>query len=86
MADQTLHPQDHSNLETCDIVMTGGVTSGIVYPPAVITLKDRYSFRKIGGTSAGAIAAAGLAAAEFNRRNSGTNAGFCALKDTCTWL
>lgn len=54
---------------TCDIVMKGGVTSGIVYPRAAAQLARRYHFRKVGGTSAGAIAAVGVAAAEFRRRS-----------------
>ncbi len=55
----------------CDLVMKGGLTSGIVYPRAALELKEKYTFRNIGGTSAGAIAAAGIAAAEFNRDNHG---------------
>src|SRR5947209_496830 len=42
----------------CDLVMKGGITSGVVYPAAVMALKDTFRFRSIGGTSAGAIAAA----------------------------
>jgi predicted acylesterase/phospholipase RssA len=53
----------------CDIVMKGGITSGVVYPPAVVALSKKYSFRNIGGTSAGAIAAAVTAAAEFGRQH-----------------
>jgi predicted acylesterase/phospholipase RssA len=53
----------------CDIVMKGGVTSGIVYPRAVTRLAQEYRFESIGGTSAGAIAAALTAAAEYRRRN-----------------
>jgi len=52
----------------CDIVMKGGITSGIVYPKAVTRLAQEYSFQSIGGTSAGAIAAAVTAAAEYRRR------------------
>lgn len=55
-------------LRNCDIVMKGGITSGVVYPPAVVELAKNFSFRNIGGTSAGAIAAAVTAAAEFGRR------------------
>lgn len=55
----------------CDLVMKGGITSGIVYPPAVYELQQHYRFRNIGGTSAGAIAAACTAAAEVNRANGG---------------
>ncbi len=51
----------------CDLVMKGGITSGIVYPKAVLALKDTYRFCNIGGTSAGAIAAAASAAAEYGR-------------------
>ena len=51
----------------CDIVMAGGVTSGIVYPGAVVEIAKDYRFRSIGGTSVGAIAAAVTAAAEFGR-------------------
>jgi predicted acylesterase/phospholipase RssA len=52
----------------CDLVMKGGITSGIVYPSAVIELAKRYWFARIGGASAGAIAAALTAAAEYSRR------------------
>jgi hypothetical protein len=55
----------------CDIVMKGGITSGVVYPPAVLELQQTYRFRSIGGTSAGAIAAAVTAAAEFDRAGGG---------------
>ncbi|HEY7819119.1 MAG TPA: patatin-like phospholipase family protein, partial [Vicinamibacteria bacterium] len=51
----------------CDIIMKGGITSGIVYPKAVCRLALEYRFRAIGGTSAGAIAAAATAAAEYGR-------------------
>jgi predicted acylesterase/phospholipase RssA len=47
----------------CDLVMKGGITSGIVYPPAIAKLAREYRFKNIGGTSAGAIAAAVAAAA-----------------------
>ena len=52
---------------TCDIVMKGGITSGVVYPQAITTLAERYDFKNIGGTSAGAIAAAAAAAAQYRR-------------------
>lgn len=55
----------------CDIVMKGGITSGVVYPPAVLELQQTYRFRSIGGTSAGAIAAAVTAAAEYDREGQG---------------
>lgn len=58
-------------LQKCDLVMKGGITSGIVYPPVILQLKDRYILRKIGGTSAGAIAATIAAAAEYCRDQGG---------------
>jgi predicted acylesterase/phospholipase RssA len=57
--------------QECDIVMKGGVTSGVVYPLTVVELAKRYRLRSIGGTSAGALAAAITAAAEFNRAGDG---------------
>src|SRR5438128_8312773 len=50
-----------SGLKKCDIVM-------IIYPGVVSKLAECYQFESIGGTSAGAIAAALTAAAEFARR------------------
>jgi predicted acylesterase/phospholipase RssA len=47
--------------------MKGGITSGVVYPLAIVELAKRYRFTNIGGTSAGAIAAAAAAAAEYGR-------------------
>jgi predicted acylesterase/phospholipase RssA len=60
----------------CDLVMKGGVTSGIVYPLAIQKLSTEYWFKNIGGTSAGAIAAGVTAAAECRRRRTGLDAGF----------
>ncbi|QNK68749.1 patatin-like phospholipase family protein [Variovorax sp. PAMC26660] len=60
----------------CDLVMKGGITSGVVYPKAISRLAREYRFRSIGGTSAGAIAAAVTAAAEYRRRQTGTRDGF----------
>jgi hypothetical protein len=58
--------------EECDLVMKGGITSGVVYPRAVLELaRQTYRFRSIGGTSAGAIAAAVTAAAEYGRTQGG---------------
>jgi len=51
------------------MVMKGGITSGVVYPMAICELASQYQFRNIGGASAGAIAAAATAAAEFGRQN-----------------
>jgi predicted acylesterase/phospholipase RssA len=69
MADVTLPT------EYCDIVMKGGVTSGVVYPLTVVELATKFTIKSIGGTSAGAIAAAATAAAEYRRRH-GSTQGF----------
>lgn len=49
----------------CDLVMKGGITSGVIYPRLVAKLAEVYNFRSIGGTSAGAIAAGATAAAQL---------------------
>ncbi|MFV3291535.1 patatin-like phospholipase family protein [Pseudomonas sp. NY11955] len=56
--------------EYCDLVMKGGITSGIIYPKLIAHLSKKYRFKNIGGTSAGAIAAGACAAAEYARRHS----------------
>jgi predicted acylesterase/phospholipase RssA len=57
-----------SPAKTCDIVLKGGITSGVVYPLALTALAKEYRFSSIGGTSAGAMAAAAAAAAEYGRQ------------------
>ena len=52
---------------SCDLIMKGGTTSGILYPGAVREIMKNYRLVNIGGTSAGAIAAAAAAAAEKGR-------------------
>ncbi|MBA2246661.1 MAG: patatin-like phospholipase family protein [Chloroflexia bacterium] len=64
-------PYASASLE-CDLVMKGGITSGVVYPKAVVRVARGYRIRKVGGTSVGAIAAALTAAAEYYRRTSPT--------------
>jgi Patatin-like phospholipase len=64
--------------KVCDVVMKGGITSGVVYPLALTTLAEEYRFACIGGTSAGAVAAAAAAAAEYGRNIKG--AGFERLE------
>jgi predicted acylesterase/phospholipase RssA len=71
-------PQDPG--EVCDLVMKGGVASGVVYPGAILALAKRYRFRNVGGTSAGAIAATVTAAAELGRRE-GKRGGFEQLRE-----
>jgi predicted acylesterase/phospholipase RssA len=52
----------------CDVVMEGGITSGIIYASAASELAKHYRFRNVGGSSIGAFAAAVTAAAEYSRR------------------
>lgn len=70
----------------CDLVMKGGITSGVVYPKAIELLSLQYRFKSIGGTSAGAIAAVVTAAAEYQRRRTGSRAGFDLLAGLPTEL
>ena len=64
----------------CDLILKGGITSGVIYPRLVSTLAGKFKFKNIGGASAGAIAAAGAAAAEYRRRHDPVSfAGFSEL-------
>lgn len=72
-------------LRKCNLVMQGGVTSGVVCPGLVRKLAERYSFQSIGGTSAGAIAASLTAAAEYSRRRGATNP-FETVDQVSSWL
>ena len=76
---QTSKPE---NLPFCDLVMKGGVASGVAYPTAIAELSCHYRFQSIGGTSVGAIAAAITAAAEYQRRQTASHSqdGFTLLK------
>ncbi|HKW82647.1 MAG TPA: hypothetical protein VJN68_02750, partial [Burkholderiaceae bacterium] len=56
-------------LPPCDLVMKGGITSGVVYPKLIAKLAETWRFKSVGGTSAGAIAAAACAAAELGRQS-----------------
>ena len=38
----------------CDVVMKGGITSGIAYPLAVCEIAAKYKLVSVGGSSAGA--------------------------------
>lgn len=55
----------------CDVVMKGGITSGVIYPGALHEIGSTYRIRGIGGASAGAIGAAVGAAAEYGRASGG---------------
>jgi Patatin-like phospholipase len=61
----------------CDVIMKGGITSGVVYPLALTELAKQFRLSQVGGTSAGAIAAAAAAAAEYGRHVPGR--GFVLL-------
>lgn len=80
-------------MKYCDLVMKGGITSGIVYPNAVLALSREYRFKNIGGTSAGAIAAAACAAAAVGDRHAAAaptleaeTLGFAGLKTVAAKL
>lgn len=64
-----IDPSESAPSLECDLVMKGGVTSGIIYPAAIAAIARTYRLRAIGGTSAGAIGAAAAAAMEFGRRS-----------------
>ncbi len=73
--------------QRCDVVMKGGVTSGIVYPSAILRIAQRFTLKNIGGTSAGAIAAAVAAAAEYRRQSNKTGDGYMKIKtQVMDWL
>lgn len=61
------YPLRHQLTQGCDLVMKGGITSGVIYPRAVCQLAVTRRLHQVGGTSAGAIAAAAAAAAEYAR-------------------
>ncbi len=63
-----------AELLECDVIMKGGVTSGVIYPGALVEFSNTYRFRGVGGASAGAIGAAFAAAAELGRGSE--NGGF----------
>jgi predicted acylesterase/phospholipase RssA len=52
---------------SADLTMRGGNAAGLVYPLAACALAEHYVFRRIGGSSSGAMAAAATAAAELGR-------------------
>ncbi|MGH2683589.1 MAG: hypothetical protein ACRDIX_10190 [Actinomycetota bacterium] len=78
MTPEQPEPNAHRPTEECDLVMKGGITSGVIYPTTARRLAQRYRFRNVGGASVGAIAAAVTAAAEYGRQT-GRGAGFAQL-------
>lgn len=75
-----------SAVQDCDLVMKGGITSGVVYPSVLTELSKHYRLRNIGGTSAGAIGAVFAAAAEYRRQTGGGQAGFAEVARLATDL
>lgn len=83
-----IHDLSHADYSAvtrdCDLVMKGGITSGVVYPLTICRLATSYRLRSIGGTSAGAIAAGAAAAAEHRRQTASegdTDAGYRRLAE-----
>lgn len=67
LRDPQTYPPAEKLTDSCSLVMKGGITSGVIYPRAVCQIATSRRLVHIGGTSAGAIAAAAAAAAEFAR-------------------
>jgi predicted acylesterase/phospholipase RssA len=74
-----MEKEQYKELYDCDLIMKGGIASGLVYPAAILELKEDYRLRSIGGASAGAIAATAAAAAEYGRQTGAS--GFDGLSD-----
>ena len=55
----------------CDVVLKGGIASGVIYPRALAEFATTYRLRNLGGASAGGIGSALGAAAEFGRAGGG---------------
>jgi len=71
-------------MKECDLVLKGGTTSGVIYPPAIYRIGAQYRLRSVGGASAGAMAATVAAAAEYGRQMSPGRddmEGFEAVRD-----
>ena len=60
------YPRAAELADEADMVMKGGITSGVVYPLAVCELAKQYRFRNLGGSSAGGIAARGGVGGEIH--------------------
>lgn len=70
----------------CDLVMKGGISSGVVFPSAITEVARQFHLVGIGGTSAGAIAGTLAAAAEYRRRQGGGFAGFDRIEEIARQL
>lgn len=65
-----------------DLIMQGGVASGVVYPLAIMEIASKHRLHGVGGTSAGAIGAVVAAAAEYGRsRGARSYAQFVTLSE-----
>lgn len=73
LRDVAVYPAQGDLSSDIDMVMKGGITSGVIYPLAVCQLARTHRFRSLGGSSAGGIAAAMAAAAELARDSGGFN-------------
>ncbi len=82
LEDPASYPKVDDLRASCDLVMKGGITSGVIYPQAICQLATDHRIHSVGGTSAGAIAAAGAAAAEYGR----ATGGYATLAGLPRWL
>ncbi len=81
---------------SADLTLRGGLTAALTSPLAACALAEHYVFRRIGGTSAAAVTAAAVAAAELGRtaapdtdRQSDepdVQPGFAGLAELVGWL
>jgi predicted acylesterase/phospholipase RssA len=74
------------DLPFCDVIMKGGITSGVIYPEMISDLARHYRLKSVGGTSAGAIAAALAVAAEHARAKGKGENGYDELRRLPAWL
>ena len=65
------HDEFTGEKKPCDLVMQGGGLSDVAYPLAIVELAKKHRFGSVGGTSAGALAAAIAAAGEYARETGG---------------
>jgi predicted acylesterase/phospholipase RssA len=73
-------PKSPSPRDECDLILKGGLASGVVYAEAVPMVARTHVLRSIGGASAGAVGAVFAAACEYARARAGTMAAFDALE------
>ena len=67
----------------CDLILEGGIASGVVHPYVVLELARKHRLNAIGATSAGANAGVLAAAAEYARTVRGDPGGFLRMKKIC---